>query len=920
MTMLSRARSWLRAAFHRADLERDIHDELQFHIEQYANDLEERGLSAEDAIRRARTEFGSVEARAEDCREALGLRVLDELRGDCRYAVRLLRQSPVFTATAVLSLALGIGANTAIFSLLEAVLWKRLSVPAPEQLRVLTWVSGPKIVMDSVWGNLSRTKTGATTSGSFSYPVAVELQRRTAIFDGLAAFKPIGRITAVIDGQAELVSGELVSGEYYRTLRLAPARGRAILPADDRLAADNTVAVISDGFWARRFGRNPLAIGRSFLLNQVAVTVVGVNPPHFSGLEPGENPDVFVPLSMQPTILPWRYSRNPSLIGDPDYWWVLLIGRLKQPIDERRAESVLDLVLRQTVRATLPNTRGRDQPSVRLVSGAGGLGDLRETFSTPLYVLVVLVGVVLLIACANLASLLMARAVARQREIGVRLSLGAGRGRIARQMLTEGLVLAVLGGLAGIAAGYWARQGIPRLLATPWQEPPLQADFNGRVLLASVAVTLLTGVLFSLVPAWQSTRVELTAWLKDGGRGTLGRSRRLTRRGLTVFQVALSVLLLVGAGLFVRTLWNLRMSDLGFRPERILLFNVDPPRSRYAGEARKALFQRIEDGIGRLPGVESASLSSEALVAGSTSTTQVVPTGRAPTRDHGDRPWGSEAYQAWFNEVGNRFFETMGIPILHGRPIGRDDRADTLRVAVVNQQFVRRFFPSDMPLGRSFTHGKTTVTIVGICADARYARVSEPMPPTFYAPYSQARELGAMTFEVRTTADPMLMTKAIRDVVRTVDRDVPVFDVRTQIDQIDATLSRQRLFAALTSAFGLLALVLACVGIYGIMANSVASRIPEIGVRMALGAGRPRVLLMVLRETISLAGLGILLGIGAAAWLTRYIAGLLYELKPLDPMVAAGAVLLMLAIALLAGWWPARAASRLDPMQALRHE
>jgi predicted permease len=499
-------------------------------------------------------------------------------------------------------------------------------------------------------------------------------------------------------------------------------------------------------------------IGRSLLLNQIAVTIVGVNPPAFSGLEPGKNPDVFIPLSTQPSVLPWQYGKSPSLISDPDYWWVLLIGRLKPEVDEGRAESALDLALRQAVRLMLPDRRDRDQPSVRLSSGARGLDDLRDSFSTPLYVLVACVGVVLLIACANLANLLLARAVARRREIGLRLALGAARGRIARQMLTEGLVLAGLGGVAGVLAGYWARHGIPQLLSTRWQDPPLQAEFNGSVLVVSLVMTLLTGLLFSLPPVWQSTGVELTAALKDGGRGALGRSRRLARRGLIVFQVGLSVLLLIGAGLFVRTLWNLRTSDLGFRPERILLFNVDPPRTRSAGEARIALFRRIEEKIATLPGVEAASVSSEALVASSTSTTRVVTTDRAPREGEADR--------AWVNEVGNRFFETMGIPILQGRPIGRGDRAGTLAIAVVNQQFVRKFFPGETPVGRSFRRGDTTITIVGICGDARYDRVSEPMPPTFYTPYSQAKELGAMTFEVRTAADPTSLTNTIRDVVR----------------------------------------------------------------------------------------------------------------------------------------------------------
>ena len=890
------------------------HDqEWRFHIEQRADDLERTGLTRPEALRLARAEFGSLDARREESRDAVGVRMVDDLRGDLRYALRMLRQSPTFTTIAVLSLALGIGANSAMFSLMESVLWKTLPVESPGQLRQLSWVSGPKLPMSSTWGNLGSTDDGGRTSGSFSYPALLALQHSDAsALLTVVGFKPIGRLTAIIDGKAELVEGELVSGGFYDAIGVRPFAGRPILPSDDVRNAERTVAVISDAFWARRFGRDPTAIGRTIQVNQVPVTVVGVNPASFTGLTPGRRPDVFVPLSMQPVVLPWRYAKNPSLLDDPDYWWVLAMGRLHPGADERQAQAALDLALGNAVRPLLIASPGSARPRLRLTDGSRGENDLRDQFSRPLLVLVAFVGLVLLIACANLANLLLARAAARHREISLRLALGAGHWRIGRQMLTEGLVIASLGGAAGVLLGFWLRNGIPRLLATSWDPAPLEAEFNGRVLWLSVGVTMLTGVLFSLAPMWQATHVRVATALKDGGRATMSRSRRVARRSLVVLQVGLSVVLLLGAGLFVRTLWNLRSADLGFTPERIVLFTLDPPRTRYTGAERTTLFARLEEAIGGLPGVQGATLSSEALVSGSTSTTRAVPTGRAMRPGQADR--------TWVNEVGSAFFETMGIPIVYGRGLRPQDRAGSLVVAVVNQQFVRDFFPDKNPLGQTFKSGDDVYQIVGVSADARYARISETMPPTFYRPFAQAKDIGAMTFEVRTTVGEGSLLAMVREAVGRIDKDLPVFDVRTQEEQIAATLSQQRLFATLTSAFGLLALVLASVGIYGIISGSVASRIGEIGVRMALGAGRSQVLRMVLREAVGLAVIGVSLGLAASAGLGKYVSSFLYELTPFDPITAAATVLLMLGVALLSGWWPARLASRLDPMQALRHD
>jgi predicted permease len=908
----ARLRSWLRASLHRSRMEREMDSELQFHIERYTEDLVSEGVSLEEARRRAHAEFGAMEARKEECREALGLRFFDDFRGDVRYAFRMLRRSPAFTTVAILSLALGIGANTAIFSLMEAALWKSLPVKSPEQLRLLSWVSGPEPIMDGTWGSYNRTATGGRTSTVFSYAVFQELQRRNAVLQSLFAFKPSGDITAVIDGRAELVGSELVSGNFYQSVGVSTIAGRPITTSDDTRGGEGTVAVISDGFWARRFGRAASAIGKRIDLNQIPVTIVGVNPPDFKGMEPGESPDVFLPVSVQPVIIPNQWAKNGSLLDDPDHWWLLIAGHLKHGVSELQAQAALDVILQQAVHASLPDKKKRDLPRMRLVTGARGLDELREEFSKPLFILMALVGFVLLIACANLANLLLARATARQREISVRLALGAGRWRIARQMLTEGIALALLGGTAGVLLSYWTRNGIPSLLATSWTPSPVHAEFDSQVLAISIAVTLLTGVLFSLAPAWQATSVEVNAALKDGGRTTMSLPKVFAGKSLVVFQISVCVLLLVGAGLFIRTLSNLKSASLGFRPERILLFTIDPPRTRYAGARRIALFEQLQEQFGAIPGVQSVTLSSDALVANSTSTTHVAPSGRTPRHD-------GDADRAWVNDVGDRFLATMGIPILFGRPLGPQDRVNSPRVAVVNQQFVRDFFPDENPLGKTFGNDDTW-QVVGVCADARYNQVRGSVPPTFYRAFTQAHDLSNMTFEVKTAASEAGIMTSVRQVVRSIDQDLPVFDVRTQTEQIDATFSRERLFAALTSGFGLLAVILACVGIYGTMAYSVARRTSEIGIRIAMGAQSRQVLTMILRETGLLAVIGVVAGLIAAAGLTRYVESMLYGLKPTDPLTLCGAVVVLLVVALMAGWWPARKASRLDPMVALRHE
>ena len=906
MNLASRVRSWARSVLHRTRLEREMNDEMRFHVDAQIADLIRSGVPAPEARRRARLAFGSADAVKEECREALGLRLVDELRSDLRYSLRQLRRSPAFTAVAIISLALGIGANAAILSLMEAALWSPLPVPNPEQLRLFSWVSGRNRVMGRIDGRSSLTPGG---DYAFSYPVFLELQQHTHVLDTLFAFKPVDRLTAIVDGNAEVLSGELVTGRYFEGLRLRPVAGRPLGDLDDD-AADEAAAVISDGYWARRFGRDPSAVGRRISVNGVPVTIVGVNPPWFTSAQIGNKPDIFLPLRLQPIIRPEKRD-NATALMNPDRWWLLVMGRLRAHVKDPQAEAELDAVFRRAVPATLPGRTDRDQPRLVLESGARGLDLLTRQYSRPLLVLISLVAVLLLIACANVASLLLARAAVREREVSLRLALGASRWRVARQLLSEGLVLAFLAGGAGILLGFWLRDSIPALLATSWRSGPLQAEFNWRVLGLAVLTTTATGILFSLAPAWLTTRVELNPAMKAATSPSV-RSHSWRGTPLVVAQVGLSILLLIGAGLFVRTLWNLGSVELGFQPDRVLLFVLNPPPEQYEGERRAALLRELQERISAIPGVERASLSTRALLDIGRSITSVNPDITAPPDQYA---------AAWVNGVGHGFFETLGISVVAGRTFNDRDGPSSQGVTVVNEQFARQFFPDQNPVGKSFRTGKQIMEIIGVVGDARYDRLTTAIPPTFYSYIHQAsNSAGPMTFAVRTAADPAGAVPAIREAVRSLDRTLALDDMRTQNDQIAATISQERLFARLSVAFAALAAALAGIGIYGILANEVARRTREIGIRIALGARREWLVGMIARETALVAATGTAIGIAAALGLTRYVRSLLFGIEPIDLPTIAAAALVMLGIAVLAGWLPARRASRLEPMAALRHE
>jgi predicted permease len=884
--------------------------ELAFHMQNYLEDLVRSGMPRDEAERRMRMEFGGVETHKEAMRASLGLRMWDELWADLRYGARMLRKSPGFTAIAVGSLALGIGANTVIFTLAKQILLDKLAVPHPDELRLLAWTGGAKNVVHSMWGYWDDRPGGKTLGTSFSYPVYQQLRKSNPGLE-LFAFKDVSRMTATIDGHAESVAGEMVSGNYYDQLEVRPALGRSIGPADDGAEGSGPVALISDAFWARRFARDPSVIGKTIQLNLKPVTVIGVNPPGFTGASAVQiAPEVYFPFSMQPVLLP---RGEHSLLSDKDFWWMLIMGRIKPGTNEAQAQASLDVALRAAVRATMTVGKNDEIPHLELTPGNRGENQISSNYEKPTYVLLTLVGFVLMLACANIANLLLARSAARQREMGVRLAMGAGRARVLRQVLTESLMLAVLGGVAGLFLAYGGRDLIPNLLQPSWAPASLTGRFDWRVFVFTAGVSLLTGLIFGIGPAWQSTRTNMSVSLKNSSQTATHRRRGLAGKAIVVFQVALSTLLLVGAGLFVRTLMNLSRVDVGFQARHLLLFSISPPESRYPTPKDGVLLQQIEERISEVPGVDSVTLSSEALVAGNVSNSNFYPVGERPGKQ------GS----AFFNTVGNGFWKTMAIPMVAGRSFNATDTQTSRKVAVINEEAARKYFGGENPVGKTFrTQEKGgEILIAGVCANAKYYTLKGDAPATYYIPYRQSSgQLDDVTFEVRSSHSPADLTAGLRRAVQSVDTDLPMNDVRTQREQIDATITQQRLFAALTAGFGVVALILACIGIYGIMAYSVARRVNEIGIRMALGAQSRQVLGMILGETARLAVAGVLVGLGVSLGLTRFVASMLYGLKAIDPATLGGACALLLGIALVAGWIPARRAAGIEPMQALRHE
>jgi predicted permease len=850
--------------------------------------------------------------------------------------MRQLRKSPGFTAVAVLSLALGIGANTAIFTLIESTLLRPIPVRHAEQLRLVTWLGrgggwvAPNLgYVSPTYGWIyeqRETPDGGLTHTDFSPPFYRQFLHDNTVFDSLFGFKELGRVTAVVDGTAEPLNCFVVSGDFYRGMEVSPVIGRAIGPADEVNSQESLVAVISYDYWNRKFGRSPSAIGQKITLNQIPVTIIGVNPEYFTGVVPGGHFEVWVPLSLSGPI------GGHSLLDEEKVWSMPLMGRLKPGVSDARAQSEFDLIFQQKLDADFGKARFSEmlkdpakRPRLNIVSGARGVDYLTPHYDRMLLALLSLAGLVLLIACANVANLLLAKSAARQREIGLRLALGARKGRIVRQLLVEGMPLACAAAVAGLLIGYVSRNAIPALLATPWRPSPFETGFDWKVLLVSLAITLVTGFLFSLAPALQARHVDLNESLKEASRSTATLSKLRIGRLLVVLQVALSVLMLAGAGFCVKTFRNLQAIPLGLQPDRVVLFTLDPPRSRYSPDRTGQMVTALQEQLSAIPGVSSATftVSGGGTLLQSSAQSRRINVNAAESASLVDR-------SAVESDVGSAFFETLGIPILYGRAIDDRDNSKGPRAVVVNREFGRYFFQRENATGATFTDSSRAIyQIVGICADWRADRLRDAARPAVYGAWMQGPRIGPATFAVKIAGDQAAVIQEMRRRVRSADSDLAMMDVRTEREQIENGFSQERLMAALAAVFGGLALILASIGIYGVMAYAVTRRTNEIGIRVALGARPGGVAAMVLRETLTLATAGIAIGIPAVLALNPvlnhvlappYVENFAYGTTPNDPATIALAVLLLAAVGFLAGYLPARRAARVDPMTALRHD
>jgi predicted permease len=899
--------------------EDELREELQFHMTEEAEQRQAEGLSTDAARHAARLDLGNPTVVKEDARALWSWVLVEQLAQDIRYGLRGMRKNRMFTALAALSLALGIGANTAIYSFMDAILLRSLPVSDPASLAVVKWrsrpttIDGHQFVLHAIDGSTYRD-SGGVTAAIFPFPAFENLHDVSPkVLSSLFAYKQVGSLNLSINGEAELAGGEYVSGDFFRGLAVLPAAGRMIDAEDDRAEAA-PVAVLSHGYCQRRFGDVGRAVGQPMLVNNVMFTVVGVAPSEFFGVDPAAAPQVYLPMRASQLVQP-----DAQRFVDQNYYWVEMMGRLKPGVDLAQAQAALAGPFAQWVASTASTDAERaNLPALHLEEGAAGLDSLRRQYSKPLYVLLAMVGLILAIACANTANLLLARAAVRSREMAVRLSLGAGRWRVVRQLLTESMLLAAVSAALGVVIAVAGIGALTGLLANGQPGFTLHAELNWHVLVVTLVLSLLCALLFGLAPALQATRPTLMPRLKDrsvsepGWRLRVAVPRVSLTQALVVAQIAASLVLLVAAGLFVRTLSNLHSISLGFNRDNVLLFDVNAPQAGFPKERVADFYTDLHRRLNEVPGVRSVTLSHASLLRA----------GRSyPIRIDGQPTEGTRMLWA-----GPHFLTTMQIPIVRGREITESDRQGTLPVVVVSELFAKTNFGNADPLGRHLEVriGRVPVLmeIVGVAAEARYGGLKRDVPPVVYVPYEQlqASQLGGMTYAVRTETAPLRYVDMVRQIVRAADKRVPVTNIRTQAGEIDQTINQEIVFARLCTAFALLALTISCVGLYATMAYAVARRTNEIGLRMALGAGRPTVIWMVLREVCVLATVGLVIAVPTALSTSRLVESFLFAMRPNDPRVLMMAVAILLGATLVAGYGPARRASRVDPMVALRYE
>jgi predicted permease len=822
---------------------------------------------------------------------------------DFLYAIRNLRRSPLFTIVALFSLALGIGANSAVFTIADQLLLRLIPVKYARQLVSFT-SPGPQSGV--TWGE-----------NRFSYPMFRDFRDRTSVFAGVAARFPTA-LNLSYNNRSERIQAELVSGTWFDTLGLTTWLGRGITPGDDRLPGAHPVVVLTYDYWKSRFGGNAAILNQTVLLNGHPMTVVGVAARGYHGFDPGARVDALVPTMMKAEMTPtWNG------LDDRRVLWLQLVGRLPSGISALQAHASLEpyyhgllIMEMQTMKFRSQRSRAgfATKPLIFVPAGKGVSG-LREEFSNPLLILFGIVGLLLLIACANVANLLLARAAGRRKEIAIRLAVGGSRFLLVRQLIAESLVLSVAGGGIGILFAWWTGGALLGLLANP-ADLPLTATPDLRVFAFTFGLSLLAGVLFGLTPAWQATSPKLAETLKDhAGNGSASGAHVRLRKALVVSQVALSLLMLIAAALFARSLHNLKNVDLGFHSERLLSFAVDPSLGGYRAERIRRFAEEIQVRVAATPRVQSAAVSEMGVISGNHKRVTISIEGYQPKDDENMSPC--------FDTVSPGYFQTLGIPVLAGREFTARDRLGAARVAVVNDVFANTYFRHESPVGRRFGLGrgaKGDIEIVGVTRSSKYATVHEKIPSEVYLAFAQDENPGSLVVYVRTAGDPTTVFAALRREMSALDPGLPVTSLRTMEDQIDESLSAQRAMAALSAFFGILATLLAAIGLYGVMAYTVTRRTREIGIRLALGAGRASLLKLVVREVALLTAFGVAIAIPLALAVTRLVRSELYGIVPNDPLSIAAAALVLASVALLAGYIAAGRATRVDPLTALRYE